>query len=124
MRGLETPPRALEKTFASGPVKATVRIEPAKPLIGDPVTLTVTAVAEKGVELLMPEFGEALERFSIIDFVPREAIDDQGRTVAVQRYRLQPPSSGAQAIPPILIEYVDRRPGARERPKAWMPMSC
>ncbi len=91
--GAETQP-ALEKTFTSGPVKATVRIEPIKPLIGDPVTLTVTAVAEKGVELLMPEFGEALERYSIIDFVPRESLDDQGRTVAVQQYRLQPPSSG------------------------------
>ena len=109
--------QALEKTFESGPVKATVKIEPVKPLIGDPVTLTITATAEKGVELLMPEFGEALERFSIIDFVPRESIDDQGRTVAVQRYRLQPPSSGPQAVPPILIEYVDRREGQREAPE-------
>jgi len=114
--GAETQ-QALEKTFESGPVKATVRIEPVKPLIGDPVTLTITAAAEKGVELLMPEFGEALERFSIIDFVPRESIDDRGRTVAVQRYRLQPPSSGSQAIPPILIEYVDRREGQREAPE-------
>jgi hypothetical protein len=109
--------QALEKTFESGPVKATVRIEPVNPLIGDPVTLIITAVAEKGVELLMPEFGEAFERFSIIDFVPRESLDDQGRTVAVQRYRLQPPSSGLQAIPPILIEYVDRREGQREAPE-------
>ena len=114
--GAETQ-QALEKTFESGPVKATVRVEPVKPLIGDPVTLTVTAVAEKDVELLMPEFGEALERFSIIDFVPRESIDGQGRAVAVQRYRLQPPSSGRQAIPPILIEYVDRRKGQREAPE-------
>ena len=111
------PTEPVESTSKSGPVQATVRLEPAKPLIGDPVTLTVTAVAEKGVELLMPEFGEALEGFSIIDFVPRESIDDQGRTVAVQRYRLQPPASGRQAIPPILIEYVDRRQGQREAPE-------
>ena len=26
----------------------------------------------------MPEFGEALDRFSIIDYVPRETIDDEG----------------------------------------------
>ncbi|NUQ62557.1 MAG: DUF4381 family protein [Pirellulales bacterium] len=108
---------ALERRSESGPVEATVRLEPAKPLIGDPVTLTITAVAEKGVELLMPEFGEALEGFSIIDFVPRESIDEKGRTVAVQRYRLQPPKSGRQAIPPILMEYVDRRAGQREAPE-------
>lgn len=58
-----------------------------------------------------------MDRFSIVDFAPRESIDDRGRTVAVQKYRLQPPSSGAQAIPPILIEYVDRRAGQRAAPE-------
>jgi hypothetical protein len=110
------PEPAVERTCQSGPVQATVRLEPKQPLIGDPVMLTIRVVAEKGVELLMPEFGEALERFAIIDFAPRESLDDQGRTVAVQRYRLQPPASGRQAIPPILIEYVDRRAGQRAAP--------
>ena len=110
---------AIQRQSQSGPVSAEVRLEPAEPLIGDVLTLTVTVVAEKDVELLMPEFGEALDRFSIVDFVPRESIDDRGRTVAVQKYRLQPPSSGPQAIPPILIEYVDRRPGQREAPEGY-----
>jgi hypothetical protein len=107
----------LEKTVESGPVKATVSLDPARPLIGDAVTLTITVTAANDVEVLMPEFGEALERFTIIDFVPRESIDDEGRTIAVQKYRLQPPSSGKQAIPPILIEYVDRREGQRQAPE-------
>jgi len=110
---------AIEKEAESGPVKATIRLEPSEPLIGDTVTLTLTVIAERNVELLMPEFGEALDRFVIIDFVPRESIDDEGRTVAVQKYRLQPPSSGPQAIPPILIEYVDRREGQREAPEGY-----
>ena len=104
----------LQQVVESGPVKATVTLEPAEPLIGDAVTLTIEVVAQNDVEVLMPEFGEALERFSIIDFVPRESIDDDGRTTAAQKYRLQPPSSGRQAIPPILIEYVDRREGRRQ----------
>ncbi len=110
---------AVESQTQAGPVEARIRLEPKVPLIGDPVTLTLTVNAEKGVELLMPEFGEALERFSIVDFVPRQSIDDQGRTIAVQKYRLQPPASGKQAIPPILIEYVDRRPGQREAPEGY-----
>lgn len=109
--------KPLENTVESGPVKAAVSLEPAKPLIGDTVTLTISVTAAKDVEVLMPEFGEALERFTIMDFVPRETIDDEGRTVAVQKYRLQPPSSGKQAIPPILIEYVDRREGQRQAPE-------
>lgn len=107
----------LTKTAELGPVKVTVQLEPAKPLIGDPVTLTLIVSAEQGVELLLPEFGESLERFAILDFVPRQTIDDRGRTVATQKYRLQPPSSGRQAIPPILVEFVDRRPGQRKAPE-------
>ena len=107
----------LEKTAQSGPVTATVELDPSKPVIGDTVTLTITVVAEKDVEMLMPEFGEALDQYSIVDFVPRESINDSGQTVASQKYRLQPPSSGKQAIPPILIEYVDRRDGRRPAPE-------
>lgn len=110
---------AIEQEIESGPVKAVVQLQPKEPLIGDTVTLTITVTAEKDVELLMPEFGEALERFSIVDFAPRQSIDDEGRTVAVQTYRLQPPSSGKQTVPPILIEYVDRRPGEREAPEGY-----
>lgn len=110
---------AIEQKIESGPVKAVVQLQPKEPLIGDTVTLTITVTAEKDVELLLPEFGEALERFSIVDFAPRQSIDDEGRTVAIQTYRLQPPSSGKQTVPPILIEYVDRRPDEREAPDGF-----
>ncbi|MGH7138985.1 MAG: hypothetical protein ACREHD_24835, partial [Pirellulales bacterium] len=115
--GLACGDKPLENTLESRPVNATISLEPARPLIGDVVTLTLTVTAAKDVEVLMPEFGEALERFTIMDFAPRESIDDEGRTITVQTYRLQPPSSGKQAIPPILIEYVDRRKGQREAPE-------
>ncbi|MCP4696908.1 MAG: hypothetical protein GY862_08680 [Gammaproteobacteria bacterium] len=108
---------AIEKKTERGPVSVQVRLEPATPLIGDVVTLTLEVTAEEGVELLMPEFGQSLDRFSILDFVPRERLDDQGRTVALQRYRLQPPMSGKQSVPPIMIEFVDRRPGQRAAPE-------
>ena len=91
-----------------GPVVATVSVEPLESLVGDPVTLTLTVTAEKDIDLWMPEFGEALDRFSILDFVPRQSVDDQGRIVQTQIYRLQTPSSGIQAIPPLLIEFVDQ----------------
>ena len=107
---------AIERSYELGPVKATVTLGPVRPLIGDAVTLEIQVIAEPDVELLMPEFGEALERFQILDFVPRQVVDDRHRTVATQTYRLQPPASGPQAIPPILIEFVDRRSGQRLAP--------
>lgn len=100
-----------------GPVKATVSIEPISPIIGDIITLILEVVAEEGVELLMPEFGQSLDRFSIVDFVPKESVDDEGRNVAIHRYRLQSRSSGQQTIPPLMIEFVDRRPGNRAAPE-------
>jgi len=93
-----------------------VRVTPAEPRIGDPLRLELEVVAEPGVELLMPEFGEALDRYAIVDFAPAEVLDDEGRTVARQRYTLQPMRSGVQSIPPLLVEFVDRRPGRPPAP--------
>ncbi len=107
----------LERVTRRGPVEVAVRLEPATPRIGDALQLEIEALAEEGVELLMPEFGEALDRFLIVDFAPSEELAADGRTRAVQRYTLQPPMSGRHAIPPLLVEFVDRRPGARAAPE-------
>ncbi len=108
---------ALETTAEFGPVAARVRLEPDSPVIGDPMTLLIEVIAEDGVEVLMPEFGEALDRFSIMDFAPREQLDDQGRTLFSQRYTLRAPISGSHTLPSILIEFVDRRPGRDPAPE-------
>ncbi len=108
----------LEKTTEVGPVTAIVRVEPAEPLIGDPVHFTLEVTAEPGVELIMPDFGADLDRFSIINFTPvPEKLDDRNRTVAVQRYTLQPHLSGEQSIPSILVEFVDHRAGRQAAPE-------
>ena len=107
----------LERTTKRGPVSARVHVSPAKPRLGDALTLTLEVNAEAQVELFMPEFGHALDRFTIVDFLPRESLDPQGRTVTKQRYTLQLPMSGKQTIPPFIIEFVDHRPGHRPAPE-------
>ncbi len=101
----------------SGPVVIRLQLGPESVKIGDLIDLAIIVEAENQVEVLMPEFGEALDRFSIVDFVPRETIEGAGKTILEQRYRLRPTSSGAHTIPPILVEYVDRRPGQRVAPE-------
>jgi len=110
-------PAPLVHRSERGPVTARVILEPAEPRIGDPLTLRLEVTAEAGVELLMPEFGQSLDRFAIRDFVPRESIDGDGRTLATQRYVLSAPMSGPQYIPPLAIEFVDRRAGMRPAPE-------
>lgn len=99
-----------------GPVKVTTRLSPGEPIIGDEITLEITVEAEPDVEVLMPEFGEAMDRYSIVEFVPRQRIDDTGNAIYSQRYTLQPYLSGKQSIPPILVEFVDNRPGQKPSP--------
>lgn len=102
---------ALSVTSEEGPVKATVELTPPTPRLGDALTLTLTVEAEAGVTVEMPSFGEALGRFSILDFTPRERTEPDGSTVVSQRYTLQAPMSGKQRIPPLRIEFLDERPG-------------
>ena len=102
---------ALETRSVSGPVEVRVELSPDEPVIGDPMILYIEALAEPGVEVLMPAFGEALDRFRIVDFVPRESLTPDGQTLHSQRYTLQVPSSGEHTLPPILVEFVDHRPG-------------
>jgi hypothetical protein len=108
---------AVESTAERGPVVATLRLSPSAPAIGDPLVLVLEVHAEPGVELLMPEFGEALDRFTIVDFSKSETADDAGGTISSQRYTLQPARSGPQKIPPLLIEFVDRREGHEAAPE-------
>ena len=94
-----------------GPVKATVTLSPPAPRLGDSLALALTVVAEPGVVVEMPAFGEALGRFAIIDFTPREEIASDGASTASQRYTLEAPLSGRHRIPRLRIEYTDQRGG-------------
>jgi hypothetical protein len=107
----------LETAAEAGPVEAIVRLSPSKPVIGDELILELEVRARPDVELLMPEFGEALDRFAILDFTHSETADEEGGTVSRQRYTLAAPRSGSLAIPPLLVEFVDRRPGSDPAPE-------
>ena len=110
-------PGYIEKKSERGPVTAVVRLEPSHPVIGDRCTLSLSVTAEDGVEVLMPDFGQSLDRFTIREFVPRQHVDEDGRMIYEQRYVLEPPMSGRLTIPPLLIEFVDHRPGHKPAPE-------
>lgn len=98
-----------------GPVTATLTLTPPEPRLGDPLVLTLEVVAKTGVTVEMPAFGEALGRFAIVDFAPREEAVDDGVRMS-QRYTLQAPMSGRQRIPQLRVEFLDERePGAEAK---------
>ena len=82
--GLAAAVEEIERHSESGPVRVDLVIRPAEPVIGDVVELELEVRAEAGVEVLMPEFGEALGRFEIVDFAPSRQQDDSGGSIARQ----------------------------------------
>jgi hypothetical protein len=107
----------LQTVTETGPVKAIVRLSPPTPRIGDSLVLELEVHAQPGVELLMPEFGDALDRFAIVEFSHSESSADDGGAISSQRYTLAPSRSGDHAIPSLLVEFVDRRPGRKLAPE-------
>ena len=96
----------------AGPVFAVVSLAPSSPRLGDPLVLTLTVSAEPGVTVEMPAFGDALGRFAIVDYAPREETTEDGQARFSQRYTLQASASGRQRIPRLRVEFVDERDGS------------
>lgn len=108
----EDAPLAVETR--EGPVSASLTLSPSAPRLGDPLVLTLVVTAKAGVNVEMPAFGEALGRFAIIDFTPREEVSNDG-VVLRQRYTLQAPMSGRHRIPRLRVEFLDERDADADR---------
>lgn len=99
---------ALAVETREGPVAATLSLTPPEPRLGDPLRLALVVTAKAGVTVEMPAFGDALGRFAIVDFTPREEATADGVRLS-QRYTLQTPMSGRQRIPRLRLEFLDER---------------
>ena len=109
---LEPTKDAITKTSESGPVKATVRVWPAKPNLGDAIHLRLDIDAPAGISVDAP-FQEAgdqrLGRFKVVGFVKDAHRQPDGAQHQEQTYTLEAPASGKHRIPPMRLEMVDAR---------------
>lgn len=106
---------AITKTTEVGPVKATVKVWPAKPTLGDTIYLRLEIEAPAGVSIDAPfqEAGEQrLGRFRVVGFPHDTQRKPDGGQLHQQTYTLEPPSSGRQRIPPLRFEMTDTRKGS------------
>jgi hypothetical protein len=106
---------AIAKTTEVGPVKATVKVWPAKPTLGDAIYARLEIDAPAGVTLDAP-FQEAgdqrLGRFRVVSFTRDTQRKPDGGQHHEQTYTLDAPSSGRQRIPPLRFEMTDTRKGS------------
>lgn len=94
------PEDRLTKVTELGPVKVTVWLSPSSPVVGDTLHLGVDIESPNGIILTLPEYGDALDRFSI-----KESRKESSNL----RYSLQSPMSGNHRIPQIRILFNDNR---------------
>jgi hypothetical protein len=103
---------AIAKTTENGPVKATVKVWPAKPTLGDTIYVRLEIEAPAGVSIDAP-FQEAgdqrLGRFRVIGFTRDTERLPSGGQIQQQTYTLEAPASGRHRIPPLRLEMVDAR---------------
>lgn len=107
--GTESAEAPLAAETREGPITATVSLSPPAPRLGDALRLSLVVEAAAGVAVDMPAFGDALGRFAISDYAPREEATEAGGMRFTQAYTLQAPMSGRQRIPQLRIEFVDER---------------
>lgn len=106
---------ALVKTTENGPVKATIRVWPAKPTLGDAIYARLEIEAPVGVSIDAP-FQEAgdqkLGRFRVVGFTRDTQRRADGGQLQEQTYTLEAPASGRHRIPPLRLEMTDARGSA------------
>jgi hypothetical protein len=117
---LEPSKDALTKIVENGPVKATIKVWPAKPSLGDPIYARLEVDAPAGVSIEAP-FQEAgdqrLGRFKVVGFVRDTKHKAGGGQLHEQTYTLEAQTSGKHRIPPLRLEMTDAR-GTAESKKA------
>lgn len=112
------PPEAISKTTENGPVKATVKVWPTAPALGDPLHLELTIEAAPGVTVAAPFEDEGLGRFHAIGWTHDTRRRDDGGTIETQRYELEAPGSGKHRIPPFRLLITDARTAGSGAPPA------
>lgn len=111
------PPKdAVSKVSENGPVKAEIRVWPAKPNLGEPIYLRLDVDAPAGISVDAP-FQEAgdqrLGRFKVVGFVKDTHREPDGTQHQEQTYTLEAPASGKHRVPPLRLEMVDSRGDAK-----------
>ncbi len=111
---LEAPKDAIARTTENGPVKATVKVWPAKPQLDDPIyaQLEITAPAGIAIDAAFQETGSELGRFKVEQFDRASERTPDGGQLVRHTYTLRAQLSGKHRVPPLRFEMTDSRKGS------------
>ena len=99
----------IRKEYRSGPVLARLVVDKDSVTIAETVTFTIEVEAEEGVDVKLPEFGDKLGRFGILDYREEPPqLTGEGRIRTGKIYKLEPFLSGDYKIEPMRIFFSDK----------------
>ena len=104
----ETPTKAfeIEKVYERGPVTFTVKVSRQEITIADRLRLSLEVLAQEEYEVSLPEFGEKLEQFGIVNYrAPSPQLVKESIVQLKKSYDLEPFLSGEYKIPPMKIVF-------------------
>jgi len=90
---------------ALAPVEASASVDKAVGNTGDIITYAITVNHDAGISLTIPDIGEAIAGFRIIDFGQDPAKTEAGRTVARRWYTLRGDLVGSYILPGVTLPY-------------------
>jgi len=94
----------IEKEYKRGPVSFRVRIDRKEITIADRLRLELEVCANEDYEVKLPQFGEKLEEFGIVDYHAPPAQLGEGNALVLRKsYVLEPFLSGDYTIPPMKV---------------------
>lgn len=99
----------LVRSAERGPVKLSVEIDRAEVTIPEQLKLTITAEAELGVDVELPDLGERVGAFDVVDHTDAEPVKDGFRVRRRRVYTLDSFVPGRCDVPAVTVEFADRR---------------
>lgn len=98
-----------------GPVTLTVALDRDTVSIADTICLTIEVLAEDGIDVRMPAFGDKLSEFTIRDYRSWPAAPQDGKKLWKQEYDLEIYLSGKYDIPALTVAFQDLREDAKDK---------
>jgi hypothetical protein len=96
----------IEKEYKRGPAVFSIKINKKEITIADRIKLKLEVRVKEDYEVKLPEFGEKLEQFGIVDYsAPPARLVDGGLISLVKTYELEPFLSGDYKIPPMTVQF-------------------
>lgn len=100
---------AIVREAKKGPVSMRVEVTPKAPRLSDAVELKLEIRAQSDVSVRPPPFGEAVGRFSILDYREKNPRVEDGETVRTFLYKLEPAHAGKHLIKSVVVQFTDSR---------------